>query len=164
MKKIFVILLLSTVTVLGQFKDSKDNELDIAGSILRPASPSFLFGLIDPGKLSVNHSVSLSYGASGNNGMALSVYTNTINYDFSNKLNLEVETSMVNSPYNSFGDDFTSQINGIYLSKARLNYSPSENTRITIQYNNSPFGYGRYGYNGYRGYNRGYRNGFFDWD
>ncbi|PID56228.1 MAG: hypothetical protein CR986_10385 [Ignavibacteriae bacterium] len=106
----------------------------------------------------MNHSFSMSYSAMGNNGIALGVYTNKIGYKFSDKLDFQMETSFVNLPYSTLGDSFNKSINGIYIESARLNYQPSEDFNMSIEFSNSPFNY----YNRYRSYGRGfYRDRFF---
>jgi hypothetical protein len=93
----------------------------------------------------------MSYSSFGGGGAALGVYTNQLNYNFNEDLSLIVETSLVNSPYNSFGQGFSDQINGIYLSRAALNYQISENSALSVQFRSlpgsyySPYGYGSFG-------------------
>ncbi len=95
--------------------------------------------------------------------MALGVYTNSMAYKFSDVLKLETDISIVNSPYNTFGNDFSKQINGVYLSRAQLTYKPSDKMNIFIQYQNIPAGMYPYGY-GYGGYSPFYRGNYFnDW-
>jgi hypothetical protein len=94
----------------------------------------------------------MSYSAFGSNGMALGVYTNQIAYNFNDKLNIQIETSLVNTPYNSLGQSFTNSINGIYLNKAQINYRPTEDMSFSLRFSNSPFGY----YNRYSNYGYGY--------
>ena len=158
MKKILFILFLSS-SLFAQFKDAGETDLNIKQSILNQNPSGFLFNILDPNKFNMTHSLSMSYGAFGNNGIALSVYTNSIFYEFNKDLNIEVETSFVNSPYNTMGDNFSKMINGVYLSKAQLNYRINKNTHLMIQYSNSPMGYGygfgRFGRSGF-GFPRGY--------
>ena len=72
--------------------------------------------------------------------MALGVYTNSMAYKFNDRLNLETDISIVNSPYNSFGQDFSKQINGVYLSRVQMTYKPTDNMNIILQYRQIPGG------------------------
>ncbi len=146
MKKFLLLfLVISTAAIYGQFKEELGEKVSIKESIGSDQPSSFFTGFFNPENLTMSHSVSMSYTAMGNHGIALGVYTNHLAYKFSEKFNLEVDASLVNSPYSSFGDDFSSRINGIYLSRARLNYQPSDNTFITLQFRQVPSGMG-YGY------------------
>jgi len=53
---------------------------------------------------------------------------------------------------------FTNSINGIYLSRAQLNYKLSENSNITLQFRSGPGAY----YDPYGFYSGYHRNSFFD--
>ncbi|MEE9430859.1 MAG: hypothetical protein V3V16_07465 [Melioribacteraceae bacterium] len=157
MKKIlFIFLLVQTSLLLGQFKGQAEKPINISGAILSDNPVSSLFSFFDTSKFSMDHSFSMSYSALGSNGLALGVYKNNIAYEFSDDLNMELETSFVNSPYSSFGKSFTDQINGVYLSRASLNYRPTEDMSISIQFRNSPmnsyYNSNRYGY-GYSPFN-----------
>jgi len=149
MKKYFIItlLLLSGINY-AQFREQTEKPVDIKRSIFN-GSPSGLFtNFFNPANFSMSHSVSMSYSAFGGQGVALGVYTNSMAYKLAENVNVEVDASIVNSPYNSFGNNFTDQINGIYLSRAEINYTPSENMFISLQYRGSPVGYSPYYYGG----------------
>jgi hypothetical protein len=151
MKNLLVIIyLLSIISLSAQFKGDENKPVDIRSGILSDNPMGSVFNLIDPAKFSMNHSFEMSYSAFGKNGMALGVYTNHLSYDFNENLNIEFNTSFVNSPFNTLGDGFTKSINGIYIDRARINYNPSQDFNISLQFSNSPFRY----YNRY--YNRGY--------
>jgi hypothetical protein len=137
---IFIILLLITCFSRAQFREQIENRPSVHDGLIKNETPSMILGFINPNNFQMNHTYNLSYSMFGNQGLALGVYTNSMFYKFSDKLNIEVDASLVHSPYNTFGKDFTSQINGIYLSKAALNYKPWENFQINVQYNSYPMG------------------------
>lgn len=153
MKTIFVFILLSSVVSFAQFKGDETKDINIRSGIINNNPFSF----IDMSKFSMGHSFEMSYSSFGNNGLALGVYTNKLGYEFNENLTFQLNTSFVNSPYNSFGDNFSKNINGIYIDSARLNYSPSEKFHIILEYSNSPLNY-RYNYNrGFPFFNNGWR-------
>ena len=78
--------------------------------------------------------------------MALGVYTNNMFFKVADNMNFQIAASVVNSPYNSFGNNFTKSINGVYLSHAQFNYSPTKDMKISIGYSSSPFNYYGYGF------------------
>jgi len=149
MKKILLLIFIFQVPFLfGQFKGQAEKPININDAILSDNPVSSLFNFFDTSKFSMNHSFSMSYSALGSGGLALGVYRNNIAYEFNDNLNMEIETSFVNSPYNSFGQAFTKQINGVYLSRASINYRPTKDMSFSIQFRNSPVNsyYNRYNY------------------
>ncbi len=146
MKKIVAIILLSSIITLGQFKGDESKPLDIRSGVLSENPISSLFSFINPNNFSMNHSFGMSYSSFGNNGMALGVYTNHIAYKFSDELDFQLDASFVNTPYNTLGDSFTKSINGFYIDRAQINYRPSDDFNISLQFSNSPMNY----YNSYR--------------
>lgn len=138
MKKILALLIIiSSVSLYGQFRDELNKQPDIKSGILNNGS-STLFGLFNADNFKMNHTFDISYQTSGFGNIALSTYTNSMFYKFSDKLNFQADVSLVNSPYNSFGKDFSKQINGIYLSRAQINYKPTDNMNIIFQYRSFP--------------------------
>ena len=155
MKKIIIILFFLVASVNGQFKGDENKPVDIRGGILSADPVSSLFGFINPANLNMGHSFEMSYSAFGNDGMALGVYTNRLSYEFSEEFNLELNTSFVNSPYNTLGENFTRSLNGIYIDRARINYNPSKDFNISLQFSNSPYRYyNRYNYRGFSSFPR----------
>jgi hypothetical protein len=150
MKKLVLILVLGFYAgVFGQIKDSgfpKENIKD--GIIDNSYSSNNLFGFLNSENFHMNHEFSMSYSAFGNNGIALGVYTNRMLYNFSNNLNIQADVSLVNSPYSTLGQDFQNSLNGIYLSKAAVNYKPWDDFQISLQYRQIPYNY----YSPYSGY------------
>lgn len=156
-KYILLIVLMLGVTLQAQFKDQLNKPVDIKSGILS-GDTSSLFGFLNSDNLKMHHTFDLSYQAFGGHGIALGVYTNSLMYKFSDQLNVQADLSLVNSPYNSFGKEFASQINGFYLSRAQINYKPTENTTIMLQYQNMPMNF----YNPFYGYSPFYRGSYFD--
>ncbi|OGU54325.1 MAG: hypothetical protein A2V66_14185 [Ignavibacteria bacterium RBG_13_36_8] len=142
MKKIFVVVLLFTTSLCyAQFKEELKKPVNILNGIVNNSPSSFILGFIDPNNLQIRHSVDMSFMASGKNSIALGVYTGSLSYKFNEKFNLRLDASIINSPYNSLGKEFTNRINGLYLSRAQLNYKPSDNFFISIEYRQIPAGY-----------------------
>jgi hypothetical protein len=154
MKKIFFLMMIVfSVSSFGQYKDQLDKPANIKNGIVNNTSSSFL-GLFNPDNFKMSHTFDISFQSLGNFGnLALTTYTNSMFYKFNDQLNVQADISLVNSPYNSFGNEFSKQLNGIYLSRAQITYKPSENLNIIFQYRSIPGGYysGYYGYSPYYG-------------
>ena len=104
--------------------------------------PSFL----DANKISVNHSISFSSGISSNKqSFYQSVYTNHLSYNFNSKLKLDLDLNFVNFGTATYKSGIEFDGNEDHATKVlpnmQLNWKPSENTSITIEFKqyNSPF-------------------------
>ncbi len=163
MKKILVVfVLIFAGTTFSQFKEPAFPTSNIEDGIINHDSGS-LFGFLSSDNFSMKQSINMSYSSFGSEGLAMGVYTNSMAFKLSNRLNVQADVSIVNSPYSSFGKNFQNNLNGIYLSKAAINYKPWDNFNVTLQYRNvptsyySPYGYGYYGSSFYNGFDN-------DWD
>ncbi len=164
MKKFILILFVGlSITTYGQFRDQNSNKPSIHEGIIT-SQPDLFLGFFNPDNFTMRHSYNLSYSAFGNNGMALGLYTNSMIYKLTENLNVEADISLMHSPYSTFGQEFQDNINGIYLSRAQINYKASDNFFITVQYRNIPsMYYSPYSYRMYDTpwYQRGPGNGFY---
>ena len=157
-KYLLIISLFVTAFTFGQFKGDESKPIDLNRGILSDNPIGSLFNFINPENFSMNHSVGMSYSSFGNEGVAMGVYTNKIAYEFNEELSIQLNTSFVNTPFNTLGQNFTNSINGVYIDNARINYNPSDEFNISLQFSNSPYGY--YNRNSYRGFSR--NSGFWD--
>ncbi len=159
MKNMILILIVFLSTVIhGQFKDSAFPTTNVRDGIVDYSSGN-LFSFLNSENFSMRHSFSMSYSAFAGHGIALGTYTNSMMYRFSEDFNLQLDASLVHSPYSSFGKDFQSDLSGIYISRAALNYRPWKDVNITLQYNQYP---ASYFYNPFGGWNYGWYNPFYD--
>jgi hypothetical protein len=141
MKKILLLLILSAFSfVKAQFKDDLDKPLDVKSGMMNKNGFSIL-GLIGVEDFQMHHSFGLSYSTFAGNGVSLGTYTNSMFLKFNDRLNLMADISVVNSPYNSFGKDFSKQINGVYIDRIQMNYKISDGMNLMVQYGNSPYNY-----------------------
>lgn len=158
-KYIVTIFILASVVVNAQFKADLDNKPSVSNGILNTSTFGSVFGFLNSDNFSMHHTFDLSFSSfSGLGNMSLGVYTNSMEYKFSDRLNVQTDISVVNTPYNSFGKDFSKQINGIYLSRAALNFKVSDDMKIFVEYRSLPGGF--YQPFGYSGYSPFYRDGF----
>ena len=142
MKKILVLAVLMLIVSslsYAQFKDQLPNSSDVGSSLIQPDDGNgLLFGIFNPASFSMRQSLSMSYMTVGNQGLALGMYTNRMSYKISNPLTISADVSLLNSPYSSLGKNFSQGLNGIYLTGADLNYHPSNNFQIDLQFYQNP--------------------------
>ncbi|HED37240.1 MAG TPA: hypothetical protein ENI76_03225 [Ignavibacteria bacterium] len=156
MKKYLVLfVVIFAMPLFAQFKNSAFPRKSIDEGMLAKNSSDYLFGLINPNNFQMHQSYSMSYSTFGSQGVALGVYTNSMRYKFNKNLNVQLDASIIHSPYNTFGKNFSNNINGFYISRAAINWKPWKNVSISVQYRNLPgsFYSGYYGGNGYGLYN-----------
>jgi hypothetical protein len=151
MKKLVLMLFLGFYTaVFAQYKDPGFPTTTVEDGILNHSNSSDnnIFGFLNSDNFEMHHQFDLSYSAFGNQGLALSIYTNSMLYNFSDNLNVQTDISFVNSPYTTLSKDFQNNLNGIYLTKAALNYRPWKNFDISVEYNRIPNGLSPYSFYG----------------
>lgn len=129
-----VVLLVNSAP--GQFKAATTpSSTGVSSSVLR-GSDGLLFGWLDPARLSMHHSYTLSYSSFGGQGLSMGMYTNSLAYRFSDPLDVRFDVSVLHSPFGLPGT--MTDFGGIYLTRAQLNYRPSENTWLQIQFRQLP--------------------------
>lgn len=155
MKKLLVFIFgIMIGTGLAQYRPTGLSTEHISDGIINQNQGTALLGFLNSANFQMHHSYDVSYSTSGGNNLALTTYTNSMFYQFANNLNVQVDASVVYSPYSTLGKSFENNINGIYLSRAAINYQPWKDVFISVQYRNLPVTY----YSPFSGY----RNSFFD--
>ena len=102
-KTIYLFLLLVLVPTLMFGRLKKDlKQPDFSTILNKPFQSNSLWGILDPSKLNMSHSISMSYTNFGGQGIVMNTYMNTINYQFNEKLMLTTNLGVMGSPYNSF--------------------------------------------------------------
>jgi len=155
MKKLFVMIFAVMMgTAFAQYRPTGLATEHVSDGIINQNQGTALLGFLNSSNFQMHHSYDVSYSTSGSNSLALTTYTNSMFYQVANNLNVQVDASVVYSPYSSLGKNFQDNINGIYLSRAAINYQPWKDVFISVQYRNLPVTY----YSPFSGY----RNNFFD--
>ncbi len=141
MKKLFclsiVAIVLLSFPAASQLKSKIDEPPRVSESLVRSSDSGLLFGWFDPNRFSMRHSYSLSYMNFGGQGLSLGVYTSSMFYKFSDPLDVQVDVSLIHSPFNSFSNG-QNNFSGLFLSRALLNYHPSDNFWLQLQYRQVP--------------------------
>ncbi len=141
---LFIILFaLMTIQADAQFRGQEPGAPRVAGSMVQSGEATSIFSFFHSDNFRMNHSYSMSYMTMGGRGMALGMYTNSMFYQISDPLDVRLDVSMAHSPFNSFNNNMN-DFSGVFISRAEINYQPSENFKIQFQYRQTP--YGSYGY------------------
>ena len=98
-----------------------------------------LFGFLglNPDKITMTHSYTMSYLSYGGQGFGQGVYLNTINYQISTPLSLSLQWGMLHQPFQSAGSNSPFK-SGFFVSGASLEYNPSKNFHLGVQYSSYP--------------------------
>jgi hypothetical protein len=133
-----IALLIIGATASAQFKTKPESTPAVTESMIRSDDSGLLFGWIDPGRLTFHNSYSLSYTTSGGKGFSLGTLTSSVGYQISDPLSVQFDVSLLHSPFGNTGGNFANSISGIYLTRAELNYRPSKNTLLQVQFRQLP--------------------------
>jgi hypothetical protein len=115
--------------------------------------------LFSPQHFRMSHSYEMSFGSFGGGSSSLGMYTNTMSFQFSEKLAARVDMSYAFSPFGSMNPLGPEADQGrFFLRNAEIAYKPAKNMQIHLQIRQSPYGgymspYGYSGYDGYYGHN-----------
>jgi hypothetical protein len=141
-KPVFGALLLAvlvTSSANAQFRTERAEEPRLnTREAMGSTGDSWFSRIFDPARLSMHQTYSMSFNSSGYGSYGLSMFTNTFQYMASDDLFISADVSAVYSPFNSFGDAFSKQVNGIYLTSARLDYKLGDNSFMRIEYSGGP--------------------------
>lgn len=151
-----ILLLVCSVPLYSQFKDNNLIKESVTDGIINNQGRKIL-GIFNSENFQMNHIYNLSFSTSGSNQLAVGSYTNRIFYKFNDKMNFQLWTSLVTTPYSTLNNS-NNKFDGIYIDKASITYRPSKNFMIDIQFSNNPYRYYRsyYNYNRFPGFNYGY--------
>ncbi len=153
MKKLVVFILVIMLSSLSFAQFKNQAKLPPLSKAIAKPTTNFIFGFLNPDKMTMQHSFSMSFMTMGKHNMMLNTYMNTINYRISDPLLLRLNLGIANSPYNTFDNSALS--NTKFFGGAELFYRPTENTLIKLGLDVRPGYY-------YPGNYYDYTPGFFD--
>lgn len=140
---VIIIALFSFSSLYAQFRDTGLEPRSVKDGIVTENS-NMLFGFLNSDDFIMRHSFSMSYTSFAGQGLSLTSYTNSMFYRLMGNLNVQLDVSVMYSPYSTLGDKFQKDISGLYISNAAVNYHPWDNFSVHLQYRSMPFGYGYY--------------------
>ena len=143
-------LLLMILPLAAQAQGGESGSGSEVGSYLRSGSGNGLglnfqpMGLLDPSRMTFNHSYSMAYMTSGGQSAMRGLFMETIGYRLSNPLSLTLNLGYLHQPYSSLGPDGLTQ-GGTFVGGAALDWRPSQNMFLRLEVGRypagSPFGY-----------------------
>lgn len=122
-----------------------------------------LNNLFSPDHFRMHHSYEMSFGSFGGNTSSLGMYTNTMMFQFNQKLAARVDVSFAHSPFGNLAGQGVGLNDGggrLFVQNAEVAYRPTENMRLHLSFHQSPYG-GYMGPHGYYGYSPYARNAFY---
>ncbi|RMH70736.1 MAG: hypothetical protein D6675_08445 [Gemmatimonadetes bacterium] len=138
-------LILSFVFTFGMVCFAYSQSLGLNPSAT-PLSPNLVgdmatkgISLIDPAKLDIDQSVTVSYATNGQNSLMSNLYLNTMSYQFNPKLNLKLHFGLAYQPAAVSSILETDQ--RFILPGAELTYKPTENLMIHLNISTGQGGY-----------------------
>lgn len=116
------------------------------------SGPNLLGTLFSEEHFRMGHSYEMSFSSFGGRSASLGMYTNSLMWQFNDKLAARADISVSHSPF-SRGAGFQDQDPRIFLRNAEIAYRPTDNMRLHFQIRQSPYGAyaSPYGYHPYRG-------------
>lgn len=156
MRKTFLLIglvVLLGVTVPAQAQLRADVSSAVQRAPIRLYNPGTGFSLSDlfsPEHFRMQHSYEMSMGTIGGYSYSLGVYTNSMLWQFSDKLAARVDIGVAHSPFG--GSLGLNQRPQIFLRNAEIAYRPRENMLFQFTVRQSPYGYfmAPYGYYPFR--------------
>jgi len=155
-----LLLVMNPTLTEAQFRPD-NNAPTITQKIGIPYSPSnstLVLGFIDPSRLHMQQSYSVSFSSGGRQSGALGLYTNRLTYMISPKMQLIADIGILHQPFQGAGDMPLNLDNGQFFYGGELRYKPTENSLLSIRLDNMPRPY--YNNDYYYG-NRYYRDGYY---
>ncbi len=143
--------LASTVST-AQIKSQDEQPVSASQELVHPASMGSLLGLLDANNFMMRHSFSLSYLSAGGQGISTASYTNSMFYRIADPLNLRLDLTLQGTPFGQSGLG-EGNFNKLFISRAEMNYKPSDNMFLRLEYRQIPFNY-------YSGFYSPYTPGF----
>ncbi|MCF7804573.1 MAG: hypothetical protein K9N46_10500 [Candidatus Marinimicrobia bacterium] len=149
MKKVISILailiaiaLINPSVVDAQFR-AEQNRPSISERIGMPYSPSnssMVLGFIDPSKLDMKQSYSMSFISGAGQSTTLGMYTNRLSYMISPDMQIIADIGYLHQPFQSMNSGLPSNIfsNGQFFYGGELRYKPTDNTSLRIRLDNMP--------------------------
>lgn len=110
------------------------------------------FSLLDPSRLNLSHSYSLSFFSGGGVSGSLGLYNGTLTYQLAKPLTLSLNLGILHDPGALYDRNRGLKTSTTFLPSGRLDWNPSNNFRMSVSfqtypavdYFNSSYGFGRY--------------------
>ena len=132
-------ILMYATPVAAQFISDVPRAGDWTGTITKSdRDQKMLFGKIG---FNMSHSYEMNFTTFAGQSYNQNMYTNTMFFQMSNRLNARMDISLAHSP---FGNGLMTQGNDVKLliRNAELNYRLGEKSTVSVSFSQMPYGYG----------------------
>lgn len=117
----------------------KDTNMNMAQALTQPTKMQSIVGLLglNPNKFSMSHSYSLEFTSFGGQAFNRGLYLNTMQYQFSDPITMYLQIGMQHQPFGSQVENSPYQ-SKVFVSGAGLQYKPSDNFKVQLEYSEQP--------------------------
>jgi hypothetical protein len=137
---VILALVLMMSQTSAQFKSQIEKEESPSETLVHPStSISSFLGILNPDNFMMRQSLSFNYMTSGGTALSLASFTNSMFYKIADPLNVRVDVTLQGSPFGSYGGMQQSDLSRLYLSRAELNYRPTDNTFVKFEFLQNPY-------------------------
>lgn len=136
MKKLLVILSLLLIISNAEAQFKRPDE----GRKINKSTNNLILGIFNPKNFSMTHSFEVSMMSSRFGNISVTSYLNSMNYKFSDRLNVSADVRLQYAPYvsSSFGKSYANSLqndlNGLSLSRLSLDYKISDNANVRFEF------------------------------
>lgn len=137
MKKMIFILVCMSGIVSAQNPGVLETGMS---SNLFESPKGFLDSLLDPSKLSISHSYSMSFSRFGNQSLNQGLYLSTIQYQPTDAVEMQLRIGMLHQPFGQ--SPLNQDTNGkVFIQRAMMRYRPTPSMTLTFDYQVLPSNY-----------------------
>lgn len=143
MKRFLFVFLLATcfsTVAVAQFRGEEPVPPSVREGMQRQ-SPGGGLGFLNLDNLEMSHSLSVNYMSMGPQNVGMTMYTNSLRYRISEPLSVSADVSMMFTPFGTISRQARDDMSGIFLRRASIDYRPSKNFQMSLQYNRYPYSY-----------------------
>jgi hypothetical protein len=116
---------------------SKDSHIFKPSELVQKPT-GLLNSFLDPNRFSMDHSYTLSFMSSGRHSTNLGMYLNTMTYQISDPLLMQLRVGYLHQPFGSMNSMPSSSNNTFFVQGAQLLYRPNKSLRISLEYQSIP--------------------------
>ena len=132
-----VILTVLMIPFLSGQELSKDNHVFKPSELVQKPT-GLLNSFLNADRFSMNHSYSLSFMSSGGHSTNLGIYLNTMTYQISDPLMMQLRVGYLHQPFGGMNSIRPSVNNTFFVQGAQILYHPSKNLRVSLEYESIP--------------------------
>ncbi len=139
---LFILLITTCITtvVSAQFRGEEPVPPSVRDGMQRQSAGSGL-GFLNLDNLDMSHSLSASYMSMGAHSVGMTMYTNSLRYRIFEPLTIRADVSLMFTPFGTISQQARDDMSGIFLRRASIDYRPSKNFQMSLQYNRYPYSY-----------------------